>query len=175
MPVTITAKLLDHPDLGAAEDQDLHLEALAARWSVSKSEVIRALVQTGLGNNAIDDGERARARAARTQGRKRLTVGPDGQLKALAGAPLVAHERPDIAATRELAARTYGRLAGAGGASVAADRRRRGPAHEQGERAAEGRTERGGFEPRVISAHTQRRSRPDVRPAGQRRRHLRAV
>lgn len=167
--VTITAKLLDHPVLGSAESQDIHLEALAGRWSVSKSEVIRALVQTGLVANPVDNDELAAAQAKRSGGRKRLTVGPSGKLVMMA-------ERPDIQATYDLA-----RAVSEGRASLAAD----GPRYKKhGADEEEERRERDSnplshpVQPTRLSGSTRAlrpSSRPAVRPDRTLRRTLRAV
>lgn len=113
-----------------------HYTALADRLGVSRSELMRTALQQVQDANPVDEDELVRARAKRTKSTK-VSLGAGGKLIAMAEQPAIVavrEERPDIVATRELAARTYGRLGAGAGASVAADRRR-GTAHDQGERA----------------------------------------
>ena len=147
-----------------------HYDILAAELSVPRSELMRKALERGRDANPVDDLARERHRKRKAQGQKTVKVGADGSFTT------VATERPDIAATRELAQRTYG-----GGASLAAE------GGEARYRRGEGRKRREGES--LPSVHTllslvrnssrpareyssRPAARPSVRPSD---RHLRAV
>lgn len=151
------------------ESTQEHYEVLAERMGVSRSELMRKALEQVQEANPIDEEERAKFRAKKARGKVAVTLGPDNVLKA----SLERQERADIAATRELAQRTYG-----GGASLAAE------GGEARYRRGEGRKRREGeSDPRphkVLSrlaspehlSTVRAAMRPDVRS---RIRHLRAV
>lgn len=150
--------------LGAQVPDELyeHYEILAARMTeaagktVSVSALVKAALQDLATKNPVDPTERQTWRARRDEAKASptVTVGPGGQLVALA-------ERPDIV-------RTYETLQAMKGASLAADGRVRG-----GVRRREG-------DSNTVSVVRAHRAGPTVRPAMRVRpdatpRHLRAV
>lgn len=152
-----------------------HYTALADRLGVSRSELMRTALQQVQDANPVDEDELVRARAKRTKSTK-VSLGAGGKLIAMAEQPAIVavrEERPDIAATHELAQRTYG-----GGASLAAEggeaRYRRGEGRKRREGESDPRPHK--VLSRLASPDHLSTVRPAMRPDHRgRTRHLRAV